>query len=147
MKPITVSTTIAAEPDRVYSTIVDIELLPQTSPDTVSVTFVGDQRSGPGTRFRETRRMGGQTQEFPLELAECDPSDRTARFVSDMDGTVWDTRMKVNADGAGSQVHFTMEARTGSMLKNVMFTLMRGMFRKAMDKQVSALKVFCERGA
>lgn len=59
MKPVTVTATIAAAPDRVYETIIDIERLPETSPDTVSVTFLGEQRSGAGTRFRETRQNGG----------------------------------------------------------------------------------------
>jgi hypothetical protein len=80
MKPVTVTAAIAADPDLVYETIIDIEGLPETSPDTVSVTFVGEQRAGPGTRYRETRRMGKKkTLEFDLELRECDAAARTPR--------------------------------------------------------------------
>lgn len=147
MKPVTVSTTIGADPDRVYAAVIDIERLPKTSPDTVAITFLGDQRTGAGTRFRETRSMGKQTADFDLELAECDAQARTARFISDMDGTVWDTRMQVIAQGDGSHVSFTMEAHTKSVIKRAIFGLMRGVFRKAMDRQVQALKRYCERPA
>lgn len=144
MKPITISSPIAAPPDQVFEAIVDIERLPATSPDTVSIVFVGEQRKGPGTKFIETRKMGKQTQEFPLELAECDEVSRTARFISEMHGTVWDTRMKVESEGRDSQVAFTMEAHTSSFFKRLVFTLMRGVFQKAMGKQVTALKRYCE---
>lgn len=147
MKPVTVTATITADPDRVYEAIVDIERLPETSPDTVSVAFLGEQRSGPGTRFRETRRMGKRTQDFDLELVECDASARTARFVTDTDGTVWDTAMEVVIDGDRCRARFTMEAHTDSTLKNLVFGLMRGVFRKAMNKQVCALKEHCERAS
>lgn len=144
MKPIVVTADIAADPDRVYATIVDIERLPETSPDTVSVTFVTEQRSGPGTRFRETRAMGKRSQEFDLELRECDATARTARFVSDHEGTSWDTSMVVTPVGDGCHVAFTMDAFTDSKMKSFVFGLMRGMFRKGMDKQVRALKAYCE---
>ena len=144
MKPITVATPIAADPDRVFATIGDIERLPETSPDTVSVAFLGEQRSGAGTRFRETRQMGKRSQDFDLELRECDASARTARFVSDHQGTVWDTRMVVVPEGTGSHVEFVMEAHTDSMMKNLVFKLMRGLFRSGMNKQVLALKAYCE---
>jgi len=145
MKPITVSATIAADPDRVFATIVDIERLPETSPDTQSVRFVTEQRSGPGTKFVETRAMGKKSAEFALELAAMDAAARTARFVSDHEGTIWDTSMVVRPEGAGCHVSFTMDAITDSKMKNFMFGLMSGMFRKGMTKQVVALKEYCER--
>lgn len=144
MKPVTVAITIEAAPDLVYQTIVDIERLPQTSPDTISVRFVGSQHSGAGTRFVETRTGGGRSQEFELELTECDPRARTARFVSDMDDTVWDTTMRVTPEPMGCHVQFSMEARTSSKIKRLVFTMMRGVFRRAMNKQVVALKRYCE---
>ncbi len=144
MKPVTVTASIAAVPDRVYETIVDVELLPKTSPDTVSVEFLGEQRTGAGTRFLETRRMGKQSEQFELELTECDPSARTARFVCDHGGVVWDTTMEVAPDGDGSRVQFTMSALTDSTMKRLIFTLMRGVFRKAMNRQVDALRDYCE---
>ncbi len=144
MKPVTVTATIAAAPDRVYETIIDIERLPQTSPDTVSVAFLGEQRSGAGTRFRETRSMGKKTQRFELELSECDATARTARFVSNHEGTVWDTHMDVVPDGEGCRVQFRMAAHTDSKMKGFVFSLMSGMFRKGMNKQVVALKAYCE---
>lgn len=111
MKPVTVTCLIAAAPDAVFAAIVDIENIPNTSPDTVSVAFLTDQRSGPGTTFRETRRMGkNKTQDFDLELVECDPAARTARFVNETHGTNWDTEMSVVPEGERSRVQFTMAA-------------------------------------
>jgi carbon monoxide dehydrogenase subunit G len=145
MKPVTVSATIAADPDRVYEAIVDIERLTETSPATLSVTFLSEKRSGPGTRYRETRRMGKTSRDFDLELAECDAQRRTARFISEMEGTVWDTTMKVLPSGGGSYVEFTMAAQTTSKLKSLLFSGMRPMFRKGMTRQVEGLKTYCER--
>ena len=144
MTPVTVTASIQADPALVYDAIVDIERLPETSPDTVSVAFLGEQRAGPGTRFRETRRAGKRTQEFELELKACDAEARTARFVCEMHGTVWDTQMRVDPASGGSVVEFTMAAHTKSPVRNVMFMLMRGVFRRAMSKQVHALKDWCE---
>jgi len=144
MKPVTVSADIAADPDFVYEAIVDVERLCETSPATISVTFLSEQRSGPGTRYRETRRMGKTSRDFDLELADCDAAARTARFVSEMEGTVWDTTMKVTAAGPGSHVEFTMAAHTTSKLKSLLFSGMRPMFRKGMDRQVAGLKSYCE---
>jgi len=144
MKPVIVESNIHAPPDAVFDAIVDIERLPETSPDTVSVEFIGEQRSGAGTRFRDTRTRGRKTQVFELELTECDPQARTARFVNVTDGTVWDTAMSVVTEGEGSRVRFVMEGRTDNAVKDVMHRLFSGMMRKAMHKQVAALKAVVE---
>jgi len=145
MKPVTVTAVIRADPDSVFASIVDIELIPQMSPDTVSVEFLTEQRRGAGTTFRETRQMGkNKTQDFDLELTECDPEARTARFVNETHGTVWDTGMSVVPEGSGCRVRFSMAAYTDSKLQSFIFSLMSGVFRRAMNKQVQGLKVYCE---
>lgn len=148
MKPVTVTDLIAADPDSVFATIVDVESIPLTSPDTVTVEFLTEQRSGAGTSFRETRKMGRQKeQQFDLELVECDPATRTARFVNETHGTIWDTEMSVVPEGGGSRVEFTMAAYTDSKVQGFIFSLMSGVFRKAMNRQVQGLKAHCEKGA
>ncbi len=141
---VTVESSIAALPDRVFDALVDIERFPETSPDCVSIRFLGEQRRGVGTRFVETRRAGKGTQDFELELTECDPVARTARFVNETHGTLWDTTMRVVPEGQGSRVSFAMDAHTDSRVQSVIFRLMKGVFRKAMNKQVAALKAWCE---
>ncbi len=91
--------------------------------------------------------MGNETQAEDQEFAECDASARTVRFVAETHGAVWDTRRKVTPDGRGSRVQFTLAAHTPSTLKSLLFSLMSGVFREAMNKQVPALKGVCEGGA
>jgi DNA-binding NtrC family response regulator len=52
--------------------------------------------------------------------------------------------MVVTEKTSGTYVEFTMAAHTPSKLKSLIFGLMRGIFRKAMKKQVVALKAYCE---
>jgi len=141
---VTAESPIAAPADRVFAALVDIERFPETSPDCVSIRFLTEQKTGAGTRFVETRRAGKKTQDFELELTECDPAARTARFVNETHGTLWDTTMRVTEAGAGSHVTFAMDAHTDSYVQRVIFGLMKGVFRKAMNKQVRALKEWCE---
>lgn len=87
MPRITVSGEIDAPPEVVFDAITNIERLPEVNEDVLRVEFLGDRRSGVGTRFRETRRMGKREMETELEVTEHMPHER-ARMVTDSHGTV-----------------------------------------------------------
>ena len=147
MSRVVVSRAIDAPADRVFSVLTDIERLPDSNPDVVAVEFVGDTRRGPGTRFRETRRSGKKEMVTELELVEWDEG-RSARFVSDAGGTVWDTTFRVEPR-APDACHLTidMDARPHTWLARIMLPLIRGMIRRGMTKHLDGLASYCARAA
>jgi len=110
----------------------------------VNVEFLTEQRSGRGTRFKETRLMNGKEHVTELEVTEQDDTARTARMVSDMHGTVWDTQIRVVPAEGGSRAEFAMDCRGKGIVQKVMNVLMQGMFRKGMQAHIDAFKEACE---
>ena len=147
MSRITVTRRIDAPVDRVFDVITDIERLPETNEDVVGVEFLSEQRSGPGTRFRETRSSKGREMKTELELTEVVANDR-ARFVSDMGGTVWDTvfsfRPLGSPPGSETELLIELEARAYKLLPKLMYPFVKGMVRRGMEKHIDGLKAYCE---
>lgn len=144
MTTVTVQSIINAPADAVFEAVCAVEDNPTIMPDTVRVEFVGEQRRGVGTRFRETRTQGGQEMSFDLEVTGYDPEARTVRFVTDTHGTIWDTTVTVRPDGEGSSVTFAMDCIGSNVLKRFMNVVLQGLFRRGMAKNVAALKAHCE---
>lgn len=143
MTQITVSREIAAPVDVVFDAVTNVERLPDTSPDVVRVEFLGDQRSGVGTRFRETRVMGSKEMDTDLEIVELVPGER-ARMVTDSHGTVWDTTFFTRPTPVGTELEIRMDARPHRLLTKIMTPLMKGVFRKGMEKHIASFAAYCE---
>ena len=143
MTRITVRREIAASPEVVFRTITDVEGMPDANPDVVRVEFLSEQRSGVGTRFRETRRMEKKEMDTDLEVTEFDPPAR-ARMVTDSHGTVWDTTFRVRPTDRGCELEIAMDARPHALLPRIMNPLMRPVFRKGMEKHLVHLARYCE---
>lgn len=144
MTTVTVETRVNASADAVFRAVSDIETMPRINPDVVRVEFLTEQRTGVGTRFRETRRMGRKEHQFELEVRGYDEAARTVRYVNDSHGTVWDTTVKVDADGDGARVRFAMDCIGSTMVKRVMNGVLKGLFRRGMVDHVAKLKAHCE---
>lgn len=54
-----VSRTIAAPLEKVFGVVADIEAYPDVFPSVARIGSIGEQRSGVGTRFAETRFASG----------------------------------------------------------------------------------------
>ena len=88
-----------------FEVITNVERLPESNPDVTSIEFLSEQRSGAGTRFRETRAAKGRQVVTELERTE-QVDNHSARFVSDTGGgTIWDTMFSFRPEGspAGTQ--------------------------------------------
>lgn len=144
MAVVTVTTPVAANADRVFHAISDVEHLPDTVPAIVSVEFLGERRTGVGTRFRETRRMGNQTHRTELEIVAFDPDARTLRMVSRTPGTLWDTTLAVHPTGSGSELVLRMAAESAGW-RRLLHVAMRGLYRRGLAAHVAAVKAWCER--
>lgn len=142
MTRVTVGGPIDASPEVVFDAVTNIERLPEINEDVVRIEFLGEQKSGVGTRFRETRRMGKREMDTDLEVTEYVPHER-ARMVTDSHGTVWDTVFTVRAEGDGAHLEIAMDARPHKLMTKVMTPLMKPMFRKGMQKYLGVLAEHC----
>jgi uncharacterized protein YndB with AHSA1/START domain len=145
MATTTTDRTIAASADDVFDVVAHIEHFRKAVPHLLEVEFLSEQRRGVGARFRETRQMGKRTAHTTLEVTEYEPPSRV-RLVSDEGGTVWDTVFTVRPTGGGSAtLTMEMDARPHKLLAKLTVPLFKGMVAKAVDKDLDAIKAYCER--
>ncbi|MHC4668834.1 MAG: SRPBCC family protein [Planctomycetota bacterium] len=143
----TVSRTIHAPIETVFATVAHIENFSKAVPHIVKVEFLSDVRAGVGTRFRETRLMGGKEASTELEVTEYVENDRV-RLVADTHGTVWDTVFTVRpAPVGGVELRMVMDANAYKLVAKLMNPLVQVLIRKAIEKDMDAVKAFCEKDA
>ena len=134
---------ISAPVTAVFAAVSDIGNLPQTNPAIVHVEFISETRSGIGTRFIETRLMNGKENKTELEVTEYE-KDKCTRMISDTHGTVWDTLFTVTPAGDNTELELVMDCRAHKLLPKLLNPLMKGLFRKGLQKHVDAVKQYCE---
>lgn len=144
----TVTRTIAAPVDVVFRTVADVAQFSQAVPNVVKVEFLSDRKTGLGARFRETRLMKGKEQQTELEVTEYVANEHV-RLVTPVDehGFVWDSVFAVRAQGGGTALTLTMDARTDRFLGKIMLLFIGSMLQTALEGDMNAVKTFCERGA
>ena len=143
----TVTRHIEAPIDTVFDTVAHIEKYSEAVPHIVKVEFLSEQRSGVGTRFRETRLMGKKEACTELEVTEYVENDHI-RIVTDTHGTVWDTVFTVKpASGGGVDLTMVMDANAHKFLPKLINPLIKGMIQKVIEKDMDAVKAYCEKGA
>lgn len=145
MTTITLTKDIAAPVDRVFATVADIEQFSMAIPHIQSVECLSGQKSGVGTRFRETRIMKNREASTTLEVTEYVSNERV-RLVSDSHGAVWDTVFTTAPLGDGTRLEMVMEARPHTLSARLTTPLIRGMIKKEIEKDLDLVKAFCERG-
>jgi len=128
----------------VFETISDMTNYSKAVPDIVDVEFLSDTRTGVGTRFRETRLMKGKEAMTELEVTEYVANDRV-RMVADSHGTVWDTVFSVKSVAGRTELTLTMDAKAHKLLPTLMNPLLKGIIRKAVEKDMDSVKAFCEK--
>ena len=141
------SRTIRAPTTAVFDTVADATNYTKAVSDIVKVEFLSDQRSGVGSRFRETRVMGRRVATTELEVTEYVANDRI-RMVSDAGGTVWDTLFTVMPveDGDATRLDLVMEARPYRLLRRILVPLMKRAVAKAVASDMDAVKAHLEAG-
>ena len=144
MSRMTIKRTIHAPVDLVFKTVSDINNFSRAVPHIVSAEILSDTKSGVGTRFRETRLMNGKEATTVLEVTEFVENDRV-RMVADSHGTDWDSLFTVKPAGESTDLELTMDARAHKLLPKLMNPLIKGMVQKAVEKDMDAVKAYCER--
>ena len=143
MSPIIVGRQIEAPIGDVFNTVADISRFSEAIPHIVNVEFLGDQQTGVGTRFRETRLMHGKEVATELEVTEYVENNRV-RIVADSHGTVWDTVFTVTEENGGTLLTMTMEARPYKLSAKLMNPMIGGMIAKAVEADMDCVEKRCE---
>ena len=135
---------IDAPVERVFDTVAHIENFSTAVPHITSVEFLGRQRRGVGTKFRETRVFRGRQATTELEVTEYVENERV-RLVADEGGTIWDTVFSVKPAGRGAvELTMVMDATPHRFLAKIMNPLIKGMIRKHIEKDMDGVKAYCE---
>lgn len=143
MSQITITKAIDAPIEIVFNTVADIRNFSKAVPDIMDVEFLSDQKSGVGTRFKETREINGREAATELEVTEYEENSHI-RLVSDSHGTVWDSVFTVeNMDGK-TKLTLLMEARAYKFLPKLLNPIMKFFIKKAIEKDMDAVKNYCE---
>ena len=144
MTRFTTERSINAPIDLVFNTITDINNFSKSIPDVINIEFLSDVKSGVGTRFRETRLMRGKEAMTELEVTEFVENDHV-RYVTDSHGTVWDTVMSVKIVDGKTDLTMIMDARPHKLMQKMMIPMIKGMVSKALEKDMDAVKIYCEK--
>lgn len=143
MSTITVSQRINAPKELVFKTVADIKNFSKAVPDIKNVEFLTEQKYGVGTKFRETRDMNGREATTELEVTEL-VENAHIRLVSDAMGTVWDSVFTVERKQDGTELTLIMDAKAYKFLPKIINPLMKGFMKKALEKDMVAVKNYCE---
>lgn len=143
MTQTTVTRRIEAPVSNVFHTVAHIQNFSKAIPHIERTEILSEVQSGVGTRFREARRMGKRLAVTELEVVEYEPDDHV-RIVSDTAGTIWDTVFHVRARGDHTELRMVMDARPHKLLPRLINPLIRGMIQKAIEKDMDAVKAYCE---
>ncbi|NNC81179.1 MAG: hypothetical protein HKN94_13620 [Acidimicrobiales bacterium] len=146
MTTITTTRSIAAEPAVVFEAVAKIETFQTIQPGITNVVFLTDSRTGVGTRFEETRIMGGREATTTLEVTEYDPPN-SVRLVAEEGGTTWDTVFTVEPKEEGSLLTMVMDAQPHTTKAKAVTPLIKPMIAKAVGKDMDHVKAWCEGGA
>ena len=131
----------------VFETVSNAQRFSDAVPQVVSIEFLTDRRTGAGTRFRETREMGSRKVSNELHVTEYSENEYV-RMSSEAGGAIWDSLFEVRRDGDATILALVMEATPQSFLARITTPLMRGMIQRAIEKDMDAVKAYCEgRGA
>jgi len=139
-----VTRTIAAPVEIVFKTVSEVSEFSKAVPHLVEIEFVSDSRTGVGTVFRETREINGKRSTVELEITEFVPNERI-RLVADSHGTIWDSVYTLSGADGGTALQLTLNARAYTMAARIMNPLVRGIVQKALEKDMDAVKDYCEK--
>jgi hypothetical protein len=143
MNQLSVSRRIDAPVERVFDTVADIGNYSKAIPDIVRAEIISEVKAGVGTRYRETRLMGGHEITTELEVTEFVENDHV-RIVTDTHGTVWDSRFCVESTDGYTALTLTIEGRPHTLAAKITSTMAMAMIRTALEKDMDAVKAFCE---
>jgi carbon monoxide dehydrogenase subunit G len=140
---------IEASPERVFAAMTDLDGYRHWMNGFVGVEKLTEGPFGVGTEWRETRRMFGREASEVFEVTACEAPSRLRLRV---DGTRGASRKgeyrfeyALAPEGTGTRVRMTGAIDLPGWFAGLMSRLLVGMFKKAVDKDLLALKQHLEK--
>lgn len=134
---------IDAPVDKVFAVVSDISQYSKAIPHLINIEFLSEQRTGVGTRFRETRVMKKREVSTELEVTEYIENEKV-RLVSDEGGTIWDTVFTFTEDNGMTHLKMSMDAKAYKFLARLINPMIKGMIKKAIESDMDEVKKYCE---
>lgn len=139
-----VSVNVRAPIESVFDGIAHIESFAKIVPEIIEVEFLSENKRGLGAKFKETRLMGKREAATVLEVTDYVENERV-RMVADAGGTIWDTLITTRAlDDGTVELSMVMDSRPYKLVAKLFTPLISGMLRKALAKDLDAVKAHCE---
>src|SRR6056297_2579816 len=135
---------IHAPLDFVFRLVSDVKHFSRAVDDISKIEYLSKQQKGKGTIFRETRNMNGESVENVLEITEFVPNKKV-RFVSESQGTTWDSVYIAVDKGKYTLLILVMRAKTQKLSAKLQNLLIKPIIKKAIKKDLDAVKEYCEK--
>ena len=144
MTKISITRIINAPLEEIFKAVSDVQAMPDVVPDVTKTEFISEIKTGVGTQFRETRKMGRKDSITELEITEYVKNEHV-RMVADSHGTVWDSVFTVKVVPGRSELTLMMDAKGSWFLPRLMNFLMQRLYKKGLEKHMTAVKTYCEK--
>jgi len=145
----TVDTEVAAPPETVYATAIDIARWPDFITGIERIELLDDVPVRVGTRFRETRMMFGRRATEEMTIAALDPPHRLV-LTAENHGTRYVATHDIVATPGGSRLTLTFEGvpvTVAAKLLSVIGMLFMGAVKRKLQEDLAQLKTEAERRA
>jgi uncharacterized protein YndB with AHSA1/START domain len=143
----TTSVYVEAPPPVVFASLGDIERWKDWVPDFVNVEKLTAGPFGPGTEWRETRKMFGKSSTEHFRVTRYEPPSRVDLLIDGSKGTSgrgeYRFTYELVPERNGTNVELTGDIRMPG-LWSLLSKFMVGTFRKACHKDLEALKSHLE---
>lgn len=146
MGMISVTKVIDAPPDRVFDVFSDLRTAPERIAAITRIEVLTDGPIGVGTRWRETRVMFRREATETMEITAFDPPHSYTALANSC-GCRYEFTFRFEPQNGGTKVTAEFDWRAQSFLAKLfspMFRLMASTCVKAIDQDLSDLKVHCE---
>jgi carbon monoxide dehydrogenase subunit G len=141
---------IAAPPERVFAVLADLDAAGKWMPNFVRIERLTEGKYGPGARWRETRKMYRREATEEFEVTAMEPPRSLELYVDGAKGSSkrgyyrFRYRLEPAAAGAGTRVILAGEMGGLNWLMELFGRLMAGTFKKAIAKDLAAMKAYIE---
>lgn len=144
----TISEWIGASPNVVYGVATNLELAGKWMPNFVRMEKLTRGEFGPGTRFRETRKMFGKTQSEVFEVVEASPPKRVRLFVDGSQGASrrgrFDFDFQFEPVDDGTRVTLSGSLSQLTWIWELLARLFMRSMRKSCEAELRAMKTYIE---
>lgn len=147
MGKILVSTQINSSADEAFRIASDFARSPNHISGIEAVEMLTEGEVGPGTRFRETRKIGGREATEEMEVGLFEPGKRYT-LICDSCGVLYESEMRFKPAGDGCTVELETNGRPHTLgakiLSPVMGLVMGGFMKKCLAQDLADLKQAAE---